>query len=419
MTARLVVTDARIIKIADAPVDLTCEIKIPSSPFGGYEIESDSFPLVVFRQDRVAVQLEGWPLLNMRVGRRDAILRGNQVKATLVIDGLEPLWIAPAGGNFRAVRFKLLNFQKFQGTSAESITVDGHFLDSTELSSDRWRIKLVDLPPPIGAKSRNLVDRDYAPTHEGVIRSADGEEFTAEEAESLIVELRAFFSFVRGNWCGVYDVFGETASESRVPMQWGTNHVAMRTKGRSWLPLVGGGESLARAFSGFSRVASGDHAKGSSLIRSIYHNLAAEQADFGSGIVLLQAALETLAWETLNRDLRKPRPARELIRQGLLALGVDTSVPTGFPELEELRTGNDWCDGVETLVRIRNEIVHPVRRISSLSGRHQFCSYQMGMHFARLALLRFINFSGRYRNYIDGSFDCLKCRPFDRQTGDC
>ena len=119
---------------------------------------------------------------------------------------------------------------------------------------------MIESPPSAGSTAKKLIAGGYAPTHEGVIERLGGEQFTAGAAQLLLGELRGFLSFVRGKWCGVYDVVGESASGSRIPLQWGTNFVAMLDEGQSWLPLIGGGESLAYAYSGFKRMTSGNDA---------------------------------------------------------------------------------------------------------------------------------------------------------------
>ena len=122
MADPIVVTHARIVRVGDVAVDLNCQIKMRLLPFGGYEIESNGLPTVVLKEDKFRVLLEGWPPLEMCVQRHDFNALGNGVKATLRIAREEPYELAPEDATLQAVRFKVLNFQRFQGIRAESVT---------------------------------------------------------------------------------------------------------------------------------------------------------------------------------------------------------------------------------------------------------------------------------------------------------
>jgi len=89
-------------------------------------------------------------------------------------------------------------------------------------------------------------------------------------------------------------------------------------------------------------------------------------------ILLAQVALELLAWVALvehgkvldrtgSEDLGS---AENKIRTFLEWAKVDPAVPVGFTELDSFRAAEKLADGLQTLVRYRNKLVHTTHRAS-------------------------------------------------------
>jgi hypothetical protein len=124
-------------------------------------------------------------------------------------------------------------------------------------------------------------------------------------------------------------------------------------------------------------------------------------------IILIQTALERLAWHILVRVRHSiserdfgDLPAAGQLRLVLDACSVPLDLPSKLGELTKVAVGQkgeqDWVDGPQTFVSVRNQIVHPGKRKRVKGGRALYETLQLGKWYLELILLRSCGFNGSY-----------------------
>ncbi len=121
--------------------------------------------------------------------------------------------------------------------------------------------------------------------------------------------------------------------------------------------------------------------------------------------VLLQAALERLAWHVLVRERRSlseegfsKLPAADQLRLLLAALSIPLALPPGLVELQRSAKELNWVDGSQAFVEIRNRIVHPPKRAQRLRDVPYYDAYRLAKWYLELAILSACGYMGVYSN---------------------
>ena len=121
------------------------------------------------------------------------------------------------------------------------------------------------------------------------------------------------------------------------------------------------------------------------------------------GIILLQAALELLAWQyfILDSPAQAPKqflktPASDRMRLLLQACGIPINIPTELTDLASVAAQRHWQDGPKALAGVRNQLVHP----GTHQGMPYYDAWRLAEWYVELVLLHMLSFQGEYSNRI-------------------
>lgn len=333
------------------------------------------------------------------------------------------------------VRFYLVNFQVIQ-------LVDdiqrGEWLDRQALLKLRGGGWEIDIERRIDfAQAMNHMEerRGYAVTHNCRLRRRDdqGEHqtFTFKDAEPALESVRLFTSFVRGGMVGVALPVGYLCG-APVLEQW---YVTPADPGRYpdphhprpyhgwflWYDGLGLRAAfwLAPLFGQFAAKWWDPNVQLQAFWRNVIRGLVytytdAERMDEGRGVVPACTALETLCWAILvetERWLTGGRPidggeneydkltAAGQIRLLLRWARVSTEVPSTLTKLSHKATSSNW-DGPQTIVWVRNRVVHPDRRVQLVDGISAEALH-LAMWYTELVILKLFGYDGYFRDRLD------------------
>ena len=309
----------------------------------------------------------------------------------------------------RSVSFSLLNFLEFYGQQDMSLDLDGHGhrLGAVKIEHDGLRIEISQ--DPSFSDNLKLLKQDggYAVTHTGLIQRCDGQLFCVKEAEDILRGLRAFLSFARGAACGLTLVKAIDQDNREMIMEWGTSYVEpWRGRSNTWLPLMDGGDSLFQLFPGFWNLYSNSDWRDTiSTVIDWYLN--SNNGPFHVGITLAQAALESVCYKIVGKELT----AEVSLRESLEQIGIDKKIPTSCPHLKKFSEqkvkgrknehGNRYIgDGPEAIIQIRNDLIHAKKKYDALSAEAQMDALRLGLWYIELILLRKFEYRGRYVNRL-------------------
>ena len=248
--------------------------------------------------------------------------------------------------------------------------------------------------------------RGFGLTHWGSIMRSDGSLFAKESVQSLITALTLFFSFARGLHCGLTLVTGFNKADEKVWEQWGVSNVESWRGHRSWFDTLHG-KILEDVFPGFwtqyQNLAIDDRKR---LALEWYLDSNAQKA-IHSSIVLTQAALERLSYETVWGRLRKGHLGRpddekegEWIARALNSIGVDSKIPLACVKLEQFRQTNRLQHGPHAIVEIRDDLIHHEMDYGVLSGDIYLEAKELGLWYVEILLLKLFDYKGEYSNRL-------------------
>jgi len=265
-----------------------------------------------------------------------------------------------------------------------------------------------------------IQNESYAFSHHLLFRKASGAAFSYFEAQQALETLSTFLRFCAEHWVAPAMVVGADSAGLAAMEDWGSPKVdAMDTPG-NWLDRDHGGAML-EIFPEFSRLM-GDSQWRETIRTAVYWYLRADTNHVGpdGGIILLQAALENLAWHILVRHRRAisedgflKLPAADQLRLLLDSCSIPLQSPALLARLSAAGRGKereqDWVDGPHAFVAVRNQLVHPRRKPRRLKGGSSYYEVlQLGKWYLEMVLLRTFGFNGQYSNRL----------KFPRSAGD-
>ena len=297
----------------------------------------------------------------------------------------------------------MLNFLEFYGQQDKWIDVDGHShrLGAVKIEHNGLRIEISQDPGFSDNLKLLKQEGGYAVTHTGSIQRFDRETFCVKDAENILRGLRAFLSFARGSACGLTLVKAIAQDDREMILEWGTSYVEPWRARSAWLPLIDGGDSLSQLFPGFWSLYT-DEDWSDTICMAIDWYLNGNNGPFHVGIILVQAALESMCYKILGKKTK----AEEDLRKSLNKIGIDKQIPESCQHLKDFSTqkvkqekGNNYMgDGPEAIVQIRNDLVHAKKNYDRLSADAQMDALRLGLWYIELILLRKVEYYGRYMN---------------------
>jgi len=128
-----------------------------------------------------------------------------------------------------------------------------------------------------------------------------------------------------------------------------------------------------------------------------------------TSLVLAQSVLELIAWVRFVDELgtRQAKDfdglmASERLRELLVWLEVDPTIPPQQPALASEAASQDWEDGPHAISAMRNALIHPRQRERLLRtpSMARIELQELALWYVELALLRLIDFNGLYFNRL-------------------
>ena len=307
-----------------------------------------------------------------------------------------PCLVMKSDAQVKSVTFCVLNFPQFYGRKDKWVDWGGTSLrlGVTELDFGDWRVSITQ-DPGFSENHKLLAETGgYAVTHTGLIERSGGQTFAVNEAESVLRVLRAFLSFARGSGCGLTLVEATDEVGGKTIMEWGTQHVeAWKNSEDTWFPVSDGRDILSQLFPGFWKLC-GDPEWKDTLFTAIDWYLNGNEGPFHAGIILVQAALESLCYRIAGpkREGGTGKYLSESIRQ----FGLCARIPSSCTHLHNAFGG---LDGPAAIAEIRNDLVHG-KKTHGKGAAVQMDALRLGQWYIEMILLKKLNYRGRYVNRL-------------------
>ena len=313
-----------------------------------------------------------------------------------------PCTVIPSNTRIQSVRFSILNFRQFFGRKDKWIELDGtnQRIGFIEMESDGWRFAIEAIPGLSEHLKILRRDNGYGVTHTGIIQRCDGETFCVKEVEHILRGLRAFLSFARGSACGLTLVKAVNQDGREMILEWGTTHTEPSSNGGSaWLPMRDGGDSLSQLFPGFWKLCNDSDWK-ETLFTAIDWYLNSDSGPFHVGIILVQAALESLCHQIV-RPKKKHEFTGEYLSKSIQQIGLCTTIPPSCSNLDILFKNCSYVggDGPKAITKLRNDLVHAKKKYDR-NAEAEMDALRLGQWYIELILLKEMDYHGRYRNRL-------------------
>jgi hypothetical protein len=97
-------------------------------------------------------------------------------------------------------------------------------------------------------------------------------------------------------------------------------------------------------------------------------------------------------------------PAADKIRLLLASYQIPLDIPPYLSALSQLAKANNWLDGPECLVGMRNALLHPQpknrKKVQSASNVAIYEVWNLGLRYLDFIFLKLFNYEGVYRNRL-------------------
>lgn len=242
-------------------------------------------------------------------------------------------------------------------------------------------------------------------THSGTLQRVDGAPFSAEQANRCLFHICKYFSFCYERWVSTANVEGANSEGQLVYWQLGAGKLDQSDSTSNWLDEVRVENALKELFFGFMNRMEESWEETISTV--IYWYIRGDSSRVGpdGALILLQAALERLAWESLVRDARilsedgfNKLPAADTLRRPLSHSQIPIAIPSGQGGVISLGKALNWLDGADAVVQTRNRIVHPPKKKGNALKLDYYGAYVIAKWYIELTLLRLGGFEGNYSN---------------------
>ena len=247
-------------------------------------------------------------------------------------------------------------------------------------------------------------DEEFRATHQVEFSREDGSSFTGKQAQVFLEKLSLFLSFCRGRWVAIALAVGLDGSAEKRLEQWGTGRISSWQEPNGWLDEHHGkciSELYAEFFSKLNDAAWLD------AIRHVVYWFARADTNLvgpDGACILLQAALERLAWHVLVRERGaisdkgfRELSAADQIRLMLNILSIPTEIPVGLVSLQKLGKSKG-LEGPEAFTYIRNRLTHPPKQGATSALLPLYEAYCLAQWYVELAILSACGYNGEYGN---------------------
>lgn len=324
----------------------------------------------------------------------------------------QPL-IPSAGRGVRLTRaiVHLLNFPQFYclGKSGSDVHYDDgstrRLLGRVLLEHRGWRIEIQESPDASALIKELKTHGGNAITHVIQLTRVSGRSFTAPALGRAVHDLHRLLSFAKGHWVPIFGIIGWSADGSLGYEDWGTRLSAPWQSPRGWFDIHHG-EFLSGVYPGFADMLHDKEmarATAASLYWYLQSNRAGDGAGVDSGLILAHAALERLASAHVDRRgiaIAKPPSAANTMRAAFVDLSLPLEIPKQLSKLRAATKRGDFMDSPGALSAIRNELVHPKKRLSSPLAPLIIEGWKLGQWYLEVMILRLSGYTGQYSNRL-------------------
>ncbi len=293
----------------------------------------------------------------------------------------------------------IVNLGHYQGAGPQ-------WISSFVLSHDEWVFEFTAVEERTLLYNPSIQDEDYLVTHHLCMRRENDLSFSAAEAHAELDDLSTFLSFCHGHWVSTTLAAGVDANGVVVMEEWGTGLLSSWTRGSNWLDEHHG-TGMIELFPKFTKLVRSSDEWRKTIKQLIYWDVRSDTNLVGpdGSCILLQAALEHLAWQVLVRQKKSlsedgfaKLPAADQLRLLLSTLSVPIGLPQDFTEVQALAKEFNWIDGPQAFVEIRNRLVHPPKNKNQNKRLPYYEAYLIGKWYLELAVLSSCGYTGVYSN---------------------
>jgi len=306
-----------------------------------------------------------------------------------------PCWFSKSK-TLHSGRFAIVNFAPYwmghphnQAFTLKGVGWESHFIAVHE--------KSLEIP-----QFKN--DEEYRVTHQVEFSREDGSPFTELQAGDFLWQLSLFLSFCRGRWVGHSLMAGLDENGEMALEQWGNGRVSIWSEPSGWLDEHSG-NCIGQLYEKFSVKL--QHKDWLDAIQHVVYWFArADTNNVGpdGACILLQAALERLAWHILVRERNaiserdfEDLPAAEQLRRMLKMFSIPLAIPNGLTELKILGELKNM-DGPGIFAYIRNRLIHPPKLSAPNQQLPYYEAYCLAQWYVELTVLAVCGYTGEYGN---------------------
>ena len=273
----------------------------------------------------------------------------------------------------------------------------------TVLSDGTWMIEFQEVEAAKDRVAHLKVAGGNAITHVLYIKRADGRSFSITALEAVAHDLHRFLSFARGVWTSVFGLVG-FRDDQVVYENWGSRLATPWESRTGWFDTHHG-ECLAELYPGFVKLLH-DPVFAQPVNAALYWYLRSNRGGNGagidSGLILAQAALERLSLACLvaaNQSTSGNAAAK--LRAASALQKIPLRIPSGLISLVAAKRKKVVTDVPSVIVGVRNELVHPKRRLLVPVGPMVGPAWRLAQWYVELFLLRLSGYQGLYSNRIE------------------
>jgi|GEM_PF-4259643 len=329
-------------------------------------------------------------------------------------------WIGKRKGKVSELIFHLPNFLRFYGKPIQYKEQEKISRGRLKLQGKKWSIDIDKTHNSKSLQKELKRTGGFALTHTGKIKNIENDTFGKQKAKEVLEMLHFFLSFCKGAWVGPVLTVGRN-NETKIE-KWENPFLSVYKKGKkSWFPKRSI-KGISDAFSVFEERWEKDFWRESFKMIIDWYINGNSASHVDKSIILTQTALEHLSWFWIveekraftTSEFKNDKSASEKIELLLNDLGISYGLPDHINEFDsisqKLRDGYpDPPNGVESITRVRNLIVHPRKakreRLSKLTIDERYKAGQLSLLYIELILLRLLDYDGKIYNRIEGNED--------------
>ncbi|MFS0672579.1 MULTISPECIES: hypothetical protein [Ornithinibacillus] len=274
------------------------------------------------------------------------------------------------------------------------------YLGFSSLLFDDWSIELEKKIDYKQIYEELETHKGFANTHIGKLTNKNNENFTYKDAKVILNKLYSYLSFICGRRIFPCEIKGYnnlelvfSSYENKLIDTWSTLN--------TWYPK-NKKEIFPELFQNFSLLWEREPWKRSkNLLLGTYFECFSH-VTLENRITNIQIALELISKLYLVDDMKelsnrkfKGKDTTEKLEHLFISMGINLDSLFDYIKRKNLDTDNP----VEFLVKVRNSIVHPKKKVM-LSYENLSCAYHIGIWMLEMCVLRLLNYSGRYNNRL-------------------